>query len=236
MINWENKIEVVYVSAYLGVGSRKFFDEISAELMECEDEILLGGENSIKKIDKLLWAFAMKDFGTAEFFAQVSYWIKLFDLENLVHAKQLARFCNYFSRISNTVGGGYGLYKKAERRIGIKLRKLDFHELVNIAELLIPQKAASREFTEKLQDIIYEKITRIDKLEEKIKQKHINLDGFDIEHLSLEITVGDLIKVFKTFSGSYTKSTKLIDKIMAKMVVYLPGMSNNQLSVLRIII
>ena len=50
--------------------------------MDYELEVLKDGEHSIRMLDKLLWAFAMRDAGTSEFFAQVAYWIRLFDLEN----------------------------------------------------------------------------------------------------------------------------------------------------------
>lgn len=54
----------------------------------------------------------------------------------------------------------------------------------------------------------------------------MNFDGFDLAHMDIKITVNDLVKIFKTFAGSYSKNTRLMDKVMGKMVKYLHGMSN----------
>jgi hypothetical protein len=67
---------------------------------------------------------------------------------------------------------------------------MTFAELSNIASLLVPQKITSREFNTTLSELLNEKIKRVDRYEEKLKQKVIEIDGFDIEALDIEISLG----------------------------------------------
>lgn len=106
---------------------------------------------------------------------------------------------------------------------------MTFAELSNIASLLVPQKITSREFNTTLSELLNEKIKRVDRYEEKLKQKVIEIDGFDIEALDIEISLGQLIKLYSVYAGAYTTDTSLVDRLMTKMDYYATGMSNKQI-------
>lgn len=191
--------------------------------------ILKKGVKGIDLLDKVLWAFMMRDHGTSEFFYEVVSMIKKYDRENMVYPKQLATFCSHLSKLSNNVGGGFGLYKITEDKLEHYLPKMDFHELANICQLLVPQMACSKELVTKLMDRLIDQITRFDKLEESILNRKIEVDPSQLETFDLKITVGDLVRLLKAFSSYQFRGKPLIEKLLARLVFYTPGMSNQQI-------
>ena len=171
----------------------------------------------------------MRDHGTSEFFYEIVSMIKKYDRENMVYPKQLAAFCNHLSKLSNNVGGGFGLYKITEDKLGHYLPKMDFHELANICQLLVPQMACSKELVNTLMDRLIDQITRFDKLEESILNRKIEIDPTNLETYDLKITVGDLVRLLKAFSSYQYRGRPLIEKLLARIVYYVPGMSNQQI-------
>lgn len=199
------------------------------EILDRRSVILGQGVKGIKLLDKAMWAFMMRDHGTSEFFYDIVTMIQKFDRENMVYPKQLATFCNYLSKLSNNVGGGFGLYKTAENKLMMYLPKMDFHELCQIAYIVVSQQIGSDKLTNTISEMVMDRMTKYDKLEESILNKKISVDPRNLRTFDLKITVGDLVRLLKAFSLHKFRGTPLVERLLAKLEIYLPGLSNHQI-------
>jgi hypothetical protein len=73
---------------------------VAEEILTEEDVILALGQDAVSLVDKILYSYMMRDYGTSEFYAEIIQWIKRFNVENMVQPLQMAKYCNYLSRCS----------------------------------------------------------------------------------------------------------------------------------------
>ena len=151
----------------------------------------------------MLWAFSFADLGSAELYSKMAETIKLVQYE--IPPMKIAEYANYFSKSSENVQGGFGVYKVAETRLAETLNDYNFHDLIKIALLLIPQNIGSNEFYKNL--------------EERILENFPNKE---------EVPLSDLVRLAKAMSLFRFQSTNLKDKIENNIIKYAEFMSNSQ--------
>lgn len=152
----------------------------------------------------MLWAFSFADLGSVELYSKMADTIKVVQYE--IPPMKIAEYANYFSKSSEAVQGGFGIYKVAEKRLTETLKDYNFHQLIKIALLLIPQSIGSNEF--------------YSKLEEKIIENFPNRE---------EISLPDLVRLVKATSNFKNESIGLNDKIENNVIKYVQFMSNSQI-------
>ena len=152
----------------------------------------------------MLWAFSFADLGSSELYSKIADSIKIVQFE--IPAMKIAEYANYFSKSSDNIQGGFGIYKVAEKRLTETLNDYNFHQLIRIALLLIPQSIGSNEFYKKLEDRILETFPNNE-----------------------EISLTDLVKLVKSMSLHRTQNIPLNDKIEFNVIKYAEFMSNSQL-------
>jgi len=152
----------------------------------------------------MLWAFSFSDLGSAELYSKIAESIKVVQYE--IAPIKIAEYANYFSKSSENIQGGFGIYKVAEKRLAETLDDYNFHDLIKIALLLIPQSIGSNDFYKRL--------------EERILENFPNKE---------EISLSDLVKLGKAMSLFRYENTSLKDKIENNVIKYVEFMSNSQL-------
>ena len=151
----------------------------------------------------MLWAFSFSDLGSAELYSKIAESIKVVQYE--IAPIKIAEYANYFSKSSENIQGGFGIYKVAEKRLAETLDDYNFHDLIKIALLLIPQSIGSNDFYKRL--------------EERILENFPNKE---------EISLSDLVKLGKAMSLFRYENTSLKDKIERyHLLCYGPDPKNN---------
>ena len=152
----------------------------------------------------MLWAFSFADLGSVELYSKIADTIKVVQYE--IPPMKIAEYANYFSKSSENIQGGFGIYKVAEQRLTETLNDYNFHQLIKIGLLLIPQSIGSNEFYGKLEERIFETFPNKE-----------------------EIALPDLVRLAKAISLFKIKNIGLSDKIESTVIKYTEFMSNSQL-------
>lgn len=152
----------------------------------------------------MLWAFSFSNKGSAELYSKIANTIKLAQHE--LPAIKLAEFAYYFSKSSENIQGGFGIYQIAEKKLLESLDSYSFRELIRISSLLIPQNIGSNGF--------------LREIELKILQRFPNKEA---------IALTDLTKLAKSLSLFRNQSQEMRDKLENNVIKYAEFMSNSQL-------
>jgi hypothetical protein len=226
----EHLIEMAHYFAISNKGTPKFYDELLTEVFDLREELIKQNYAGVRMLDKMMNAFAIMDVGTSENFYEIAGWIRMFDRENMVTTKGLAKFANYFMRITNSINGGYGIALLAEKKIVRDINTMTFHELCNIIDILSPGNIGSTELYQKMDEKLLKMIVSYENWEENMINKNQGCH-IDYDHSSqdMQVSITDLIKIFCSFSTRFFKQRSLIDKLLSLMNKYCEGMSNNQL-------
>lgn len=116
--------DVLVKFAYINRHNRAFFHQIENELHDREDMDVI----NINLIEKFLYGFSYSNHGSSLIFHKIAKTIKIAQSE--INPLKLALFANYFSRATESIKGGFGVYQIAEKRIHERLVDYDFHQLV----------------------------------------------------------------------------------------------------------
>lgn len=229
--------QLLYTYAYANRSNPDFFREIECELLERDLKYI-----PFHSIEKILEGFSYSNLGSATLYQKIARSIKLVQFE--FAPIKLARFAYLFSKTSDSLKGGFGIYAIAEARVLERLPDYQFNELVKLSKYFISQNIGSNQFLLKLEEQLLEKYqaptdpalliklckytskhfwqTPEKKLYHKIESECIKyMDHFSPQQLSL---------VVWSYSRGRSGSSELYERLTAAFKKQAPTLKQRQLA------
>lgn len=132
MLDLKDIAEILWYFAYANRHDPKFFYDLEDAIFLCnlEDEL------DYRLIGKILWGFTHANLGTTNLYTTIAKRIHSIYFE--LRPVKLAEYAYYFSKASNSMKGGFGVYQLAEKVIMERLPDLDLMQIKKICEYLLP--------------------------------------------------------------------------------------------------
>jgi len=189
--------EILWLYAYTNRKNPKFFKVL-------EDGIFgqdYSTELDYRLIKKILWGFSHANYGSSVLYSTIANQVKKIHME--LDPTLLAEYAYYFSKASNSMKGGFGMYQIAETKIQERLRDFDLLQLRRICEYLLPQNIGSNKFYQELEE-------RLEELYPK------------------DVAPSVLVSLCKS-TFNFRFKTKLFSKFEKNVLEYMQHFSNSQL-------
>ena len=136
---------VLHLYAYANRSDNRFFREIETELLSRELEFV-----PVHLVGKILKAFSYSNLGSSMVYAKISKTIKLTQHETLPMA--LASYAYLFSKASENMSAGFGVYQIAQKQVLEHLRSLEFKDCVKIAKYMISSHVGNNDFCRSIEE------------------------------------------------------------------------------------
>ena len=138
--------EILWLYAYSNRKNAKFFKVLEDGIFGTD----YSTELDYRLIKKILWGFSHANYGSSVLYSTIANQIQRIHME--LDPTTLAEYAYYFSKASNSMKGGFGIYQTAETMIQQRLRDFDLLQLRRICEYLLPQNIGSNKFYGELEE------------------------------------------------------------------------------------
>ncbi|KRX08409.1 hypothetical protein PPERSA_08608 [Pseudocohnilembus persalinus] len=141
---------LVYLFSHANKQTKQFFRDIENELMERDFEFI-----PIDCIQKLLKGFSYCNLGSSMIYNKIAKSIKLAQYE--IDPLKLGQYAYMYSKASESIKAGFGVYHIAEQRITQFLYRYNITQLTKLAKFFMSQKIGSNQFLTELEKEIISK-------------------------------------------------------------------------------
>lgn len=194
----EQVADLLWNFAYANRGNRTFFRQLETVIIDYD----MDGGFDYRLLGKILWGLSHNDKGTTPVYSKIAKMIKKIHTE--ISPLKMAEYSFYFSKATESMQGGFGVYQLAEKSISDNIRYFTFQELVRTTEYLFPQKIGTNEF-------------------------HSVLEKRILELYPSEIAPSALVSLCKSTAYHKFQNEKLVRQLDKDVSKYFEHFSNSQL-------
>jgi hypothetical protein len=135
LLTLEQIVEFMYKLVKQNHKEFQFMKDVEAIIVEEKVHI------NYPLIRKILYCYTHLDVGSAVLYSHIAKTLKIGQHE--FEPLQLAECAYMLSKVTENVGGGYGVFLIAEKHLLAHLPRLSFHELVKAASFMLSQNLGS---------------------------------------------------------------------------------------------
>lgn len=194
----EQVADLLWNYAYVNRGNRAFFRMLETAIIDYD----LEAGFDYRLLGKILWGLSHNDKGTTAVYSKIAKIINKLYTE--ISPIKLAEYSFYFSKATESIQGGFGVYQHAEKSITDNIRYFTFEELVKTAEYLFPQNIGTNEF-------------------------HALIEKRMFELYPSEIIPSTLVSLCKSTAYHKFQNAKLVLQFDKDVIRYFDDFSNSQL-------
>ena len=136
----EQVADLLWNYAYANRGNRAFFRKLETAIVDYDIEKGF----DYRLLGKILWGLSHNDKGTTVVYSKLGKIITKIHTE--ISPLHLAQYAFYFSKATESMQGGFGVYILAEKSITDHIRYFKFEELLKISESMLTQNIGSNAF------------------------------------------------------------------------------------------